>query len=164
VRRFRIRAPQVIHETVDGEVVMVNLETGNYYSLVGTGTRIWDALARAAPLEDVLADLGPAGAEPGGDGRAAVEAFVEELVREGLIVAADGPAPADGAAPADGPTPAAPPAPGGVQGTTSTGAPGRAPFAPPILEKFTDLQALILLDPVHEADEERGWPRPRAAG
>jgi hypothetical protein len=30
-------------------------------------------------------------------------------------------------------------------------------FEPPVLEKFTDMQDLILLDPVHEVDE-RGWP------
>ena len=33
----------------------------------------------------------------------------------------------------------------------------RVPYVPPVLEKFTDMQDLILLDPVHEVSE-RGWP------
>jgi hypothetical protein len=33
----------------------------------------------------------------------------------------------------------------------------RPPFRTPRLEKFTDMQDLILLDPVHEVDA-RGWP------
>ena len=33
----------------------------------------------------------------------------------------------------------------------------------PRLEKFDDMQHLILLDPVHEIDETMGWPRIRAA-
>ena len=36
------------------------------------------------------------------------------------------------------------------------------PFVPPTLEKYTDMQDLVLLDPVHEVDE-RGWPHAQAA-
>jgi len=55
-------------------------------------------------------------------------------------------------------------------------APGAAPAATqvpvitgawvaPRLEKFTDLQTLLLLDPIHDVDEQ-GWPRvaPSRAG
>jgi hypothetical protein len=34
-----------------------------------------------------------------------------------------------------------------------------AAFEPPLLEKFTDMEDLLLLDPVHEVDG-RGWPHP----
>ena len=36
------------------------------------------------------------------------------------------------------------------------------PLPEPRLEKFDDMQQLILLDPVHEIDETAGWPRMRA--
>jgi hypothetical protein len=29
---------------------------------------------------------------------------------------------------------------------------------PPVLEPFGDMQDLLLLDPVHEVDEDAGWP------
>jgi hypothetical protein len=63
-----------------------------------------------------------------------VAGLVEQLLAEGLVVED-----------ADAPVGASPPAP-----------PADA-LEPPALEKFTDMQDLILLDPVHEVDE-RGWP------
>ena len=41
---FRVNSPTVVSETVDREVVMIHLDTGNYYSLRSTGALIWDAL------------------------------------------------------------------------------------------------------------------------
>lgn len=55
--RFRIKSPQVIHEMIDGEVVIVNLETGDYYSLADTGERIWAAVERAASVDDIVAEI-----------------------------------------------------------------------------------------------------------
>jgi hypothetical protein len=34
---------------------------------------------------------------------------------------------------------------------------GKLNFEPPILEKYTDMEELIALDPIHEVDE-MGWP------
>ena len=36
------------------------------------------------------------------------------------------------------------------------------PYEPPQLEKYTDMQDLVLLDPVHEVDAT-GWPHPKPA-
>jgi hypothetical protein len=33
-------------------------------------------------------------------------------------------------------------------------------FIPPTFEKFTDMEDMLLLDPIHEVDEE-GWPMAR---
>ena len=33
----------------------------------------------------------------------------------------------------------------------------RVAFEAPVLEKYTDMQTLLLVDPVHEVDD-RGWP------
>jgi hypothetical protein len=37
---------------------------------------------------------------------------------------------------------------------------GSKTFEPPLLEKYTDMQDLVLLDPVHEVDST-GWPAPK---
>ena len=34
----------------------------------------------------------------------------------------------------------------------------RLAFTPPKLERYTDMQEIILLDPVHKVDSQ-GWPR-----
>jgi hypothetical protein len=60
-------------------------------------------------------------------------AFVAELAAEELVVAA----------------PAA-------EAASETAAP--APYAKPELNKYTDMQQLLLADPLHEV-EEAGWPR-----
>lgn len=144
--RFRIKSPQVIHETIDGEVVIVNLETGHYYMLKGTGERIWAAVGRGASVADILGELGGSAGD-GGDGReGAVSTFVEELVREGLIVPAEEPAGESRRAAARAPAAGA-----------------DAPFTAPEIQKFQDMKELILLDPVHEVHEDLGWPHPKTA-
>ncbi len=35
----------------------------------------------------------------------------------------------------------------------------RAMFNPPLLEKYTDMQDLLLIDPIHEVNDEHGWPK-----
>ncbi len=145
--RFRIKRPRVIHQTLDGEVVIINLETGNYYSMLGAGAEIWRAIERNADLENIVAALGRkyAGTRDGLAG--AVARFVEQLQQEGLIEASGQGAP-------EGPQTLAP---------APDAAPvhERAAFESPVLEKYDDMQDLILLDPVHEIDEEKGWPHVR---
>ena len=66
-----------------------------------------------------------------------VGAFVAELASEDLLVTTDEPMPRD----ATWELPAL-----------------DSDFVGPRLEKFTDMQHLILLDPVHEVDAGQGWP------
>jgi hypothetical protein len=138
--RFRVNSPTVVSETVDGEVIMIHLDTGNYYSLRSTGSLIWDAIERGVSVDAITRALDDA-AHNGTDVNARVASFVEELRAEDLIVPADASAPAAGSADT-------------VERVPET-------FEPPVLEKYTDMQHLILLDPVHEVDDGEGWPRPR---
>lgn len=142
MRRFRIKSPQVIHETVDGEAVVVNLETGNYYSFVGSGQRIWEAVEREESLDEVLAGIHAAYEGDRYQLEDSVQTFLAALEEEGLIVSWDAPASESGARP-------------------SIPIPTRKPFTAPILDRFTDMQELILLDPVHEIQDDAGWPYPK---
>jgi len=72
----------------------------------------------------------------------ALERFVAELVEDGLVAAR--PANDDGQA-------GAWPLPAGE----------RQPFAAPVLQKYDDMQDLIMLDPIHEVDDS-GWPARKA--
>lgn len=40
-----VNAPHVVHETIDGEAILIHLVTGTYYSLDGVGAELWGALA-----------------------------------------------------------------------------------------------------------------------
>ncbi len=141
--RFRINAPQVITETIDGEAIMINLSTGNYYSVAGSGAEVCGFLEQGADIEAVIETLSRDYEAPREAIASAVRDLIADLEREGLI------APVNGdlsgsivAAPAESET--------------------RRPFEAPHLEKYTDMQDLVLLDPVHEVDE-RGWPHVQPA-
>lgn len=141
VARFRVNSPAVIHQTFESEAVIVNLETGDYFSLRGSGAEVWEAIVRGVPEEEIVAGLageGGAGNGRGGVGDDVHGLFVE-LLREALIVPVEAGAIAAGA---------------GVRQIAR-----RRPYERPILEKFTDMRELLLLDPIHELDE-MGWPRP----
>jgi hypothetical protein len=137
----RVNAPTVAAETVNGEVLMIHLESGNYFSLRATGAAIWDAIELGVPAPEIAAAFrdryGIADAD------AVVDGFFAELVSEDLLTAA-------------------PPAATNGQSTAWMAPALDGDFVAPRLEKFTDMQQLILLDPVHEVDEGQGWPIPRS--
>jgi coenzyme PQQ synthesis protein D (PqqD) len=141
-RRHRVNSPNVIHETIDGEVILIDLKTGTYYSLRGVGAAIWQGIVRGADTEQIAGDLQSRYDATEDQTAAAVDNLVAELEREGLIRGDDG-----GGEPAQVPA-------------AANGAVPQLPFEPPSLEKHTDMQDLILLDPVHEVGAE-GWPQPK---
>jgi hypothetical protein len=134
--RYRSNAPRFVDETVDGEALIMDMVKGTYYSCVGSSAYAWNLLSRGIPVADVAADLAERYSLTEGDARRDVDAFVQSLVTEEMLVASDGPAPST----ADPATPVAP-----------------SEYAPLALERFTDLADLILLDPVHDVTEA-GWP------
>jgi hypothetical protein len=129
--------PQVIHETIDGETIIIDLVSGTYYSLQGTGPEIWNRLAGGQSATRIVDGLAPGHAGDRAEVEAAVAAFLRELESEQLI------APAESN--------------GNGMAAEADGAEAAGPFAPPKLEKYTDMQDIILLDPVHKVDD-RGWP------
>lgn len=131
----RINSPKVIHQVFDTEVVVVNLETGNYYSISDGGIEIWRSLDAGISSEVIRRQFAAAGLEE------EARRFLAELETEQLILP-------------DSPTAAAEPA-----APVSIASP-----IPPRLEKFTDMRELLLVDPIHELDES-GWPtNPPPAG
>lgn len=134
---YKIKSPPVVQETIDDEVIIVNLDSGCYYSMDGVGARIWSALARGAGAPEIARELAAQYDASDAELDAAVNELLADLESEGLIVAR----------PADAPTrPAPPPAPG-----------TRQPFTAPVLHKYDDMQDLLVLDPIQEVDET-GWP------
>ena len=132
---WMVRRPQVMGEVIDGEAVIINLDTGTYYSARGSGAVVWSTIDGGATADQIVDALAEAyGADvPTGD----ISAFTAELEAEGLIEAAEA-----GRTPSG--EPSAPVIPTG-------------PYAPPALERFTDMEDLLLLDPVHDVDQ-LGWP------
>ncbi|MEO7592522.1 MAG: PqqD family protein, partial [Byssovorax sp.] len=43
----------IVSEEIDGEVIIVNLRNGNYYSLTQSATVIWSRIVRGETLEQI---------------------------------------------------------------------------------------------------------------
>lgn len=135
-RHYSIDQPSVVSETIDGEAVILDLRSGAYYSTRGTGAVIWTWLEEGASVDAIIAHLAAAFPDAAETARLSTEAFVAELLAHRLVVPGEAP-PADVAL-ADAP----------------------ATFAAPSLERYTDMDDLLLLDPIHDVDLV-GWPVPR---
>jgi hypothetical protein len=128
----------VIHETIEGETIIIDLASGTYFSLQGSAPAIWQALAQGKSDEQIVAHLEALYASDADELAPAVTSFLQELVSDQLIAPSEnGETPGGAAEPVD--------------------AAERAPFVAPKLERYTDMQDIILLDPVHKVDSE-GWP------
>jgi hypothetical protein len=143
--RYRLNAPHVMAETIGGETIIVNLTTGHYFNLQGSGVEVWEAIAQGEPVSAVISRLRARYDAPEAEIETSVSQLVEELRNEELV-AMDGNGDNVEVLPAAAPTP---------EGE-------RQPFIAPSLAKFTDMQDIILLDPVHEVDA-RGWPHAPAS-
>lgn len=135
---FRVNRPDVIADTIEGEVVIINLSNGNYYSLDGVGAVIWQGLEQEASVDAIVSALGARYDADQPTLRRSVGSLLEELQVEQLVAAVEGD--------------------GGEAVMANGSAQGEMAFAPPRLSKYTDMQHLIMLDPVHEVDDDRGWP------
>ena len=142
-QRYRINEPHVVAEVIDGEAIVVNLDSGNYFSLRETATSIWQALVAGNTSPEVSRMMGREYAGEPDAIKAAIQTFIERLLQEGLIQAVE----SSGSEP-----------PLTENESAGLSADGKAPFRNPEIEKFTDMADLLLLDPIHEVGAQ-GWPR-----
>lgn len=139
-QRFRINSPTVVEETIEGEVVVVNLDNGNYYSLENTSSEVWQLVKQGARPGQICKFIASRYSEKDELVEEPLAKFLSELQQEGLIVADDSAATIQSTELVLE-----------VLSTTPTA------FSAPVLEKYSDMQELLLLDPVHEVSDS-GWP------
>ena len=113
---------------------MINMTTGSYYSLDGVGGLVWEMLQQGpSTAADLTTALQPTVTGDAATLRREVLRLLEELQNEGLL------RPAASAA------------------AHEQLRRDPLPFKPPVLNKYTDLEALLLIDPIHDVTTQ-GWP------
>ena len=149
---YRISTSQVIEETIDDEVMIVDLESGNYYSLDKAGADIWHLIKtkEGASAGQLVASCVERYEGSRVEIENGVRQLVAELEQEKLIVAAQ----------RNGSSALANGKMGGKMSAVHGSPSQKLRFEVPILHKYTDMQDLLLLDPIHEVDET-GWPNPK---
>ncbi len=134
---------QIIHEAVNGETMIVKLDTGNYYSLNTTGGEVWTLIEKGASESQILTRIAELYGIDQNTATETIKSFLNHLIQEGLIFP-DGVSRDAGA--------------GLLSGTITN---QTNSFEPPLLQKYSDMQELLILDPIHEVSEA-GWPNPKS--
>ena len=136
MQHFKINSPKVIHQNIENEVMIIHLDKGVYYNLNQTGVAIWNSLILGESDEDVLKKLVLEYEGNPLEIQSFFHEFCKELLAEGLILPWEKAQenPKQQACICD-----------------------KQPFIKPVLNKYTDMQELLLLDPIHEVDSV-GWP------
>lgn len=133
--QYALANPDMISARVfDDEIVIANFSTGIYYSLRFAAAEIWLGLMAGVPADQVVKAIMPHGKAAPLALADAARSFIQSLENEQLITLADRtiderwqPRMAD------------------------------APFENPAFERFTDMEDLLLLDPIHDVGRT-GWP------
>lgn len=138
---FQVNSPNVIHEIIDGEVVLINLETGSYYSIDKVGAVIWEYIGRGLSSNQIVEAIIQQYDGEQADIAAGIHRLFDSLQAEQLIVPGDANSISDNM-------------PNINEGTNGQ---DKSSFEAPDLHKYTDMEDLLLLDPIHDVDES-GWP------
>lgn len=126
----RANHPTVVAEAFDGEEVIVHLGTGLYFSLDEVGTPLWALVEVGCTVDSLITNLVDRQSLSTDEAERTARTLLAELVTEDLIV---------------------------VDGTLV--APDHAPVRPIELRRFSDLQDVLLVDPIHDLDlDGDGWP------
>lgn len=122
--QLRANTESVVLQAIRDDLVLVNLENGIYYSLIGSAAFIFSVLDSGCPQEELIGLLSSSYSEDLLSFKTDIDSFVQQLLGDSLLVT-------------------------GV-GSSNLNAQDffSQPFQSPILNKYEDLQELLLLDPV----------------
>jgi hypothetical protein len=133
---FKINAPSIIWEVIETEIIVINMDNGYYYDVSGLSASIWRMIENGLSYVDIINEIAHhynksvVGIQPD------INFFLCTLEEENLIVRID------------------------EKGTALVNQVvdlSGVEYTPPALKKYTDMENLLLIDPIHEVDEH-GWP------
>jgi len=136
-KRYTINESIAISETIDGETIIINLETGYYYSINKTATVIWNEFRENNSISNILKyfldhyDVNKDTAEK------SITDIINLLLKDYLILEFDSTGP--------------------LSITESQESIAKESFIIPKIERYDDMARALKSDPVHDVKEE-GWP------
>lgn len=134
---YRINGPNIIHEAFEDEVIVLNMNNGYYFSLSKVSADIWKQIGAGATIPAITQAIKRRYHGDELEIESAVSQFVTQLAQENLVAAGEGEE--------------------GIQVADEAAPKEFKPFQAPSLQKFSDMQEMLLLDPIHDVDET-GWP------
>lgn len=144
-RAYQPNSPAVASEVIDGEAVIMHLKSGKYFSAAASGGFIWACVERQQPIDHIAELFVQRYAATPEQAKTAIGSFIRDLLAEDLIRELS-----------DKHQPA-------LLSLAEIGSvDSRRVFISPTLNVYSDMQDLLLLDPIHDVDEV-GWPTPAAS-
>ncbi|MBP7832249.1 MAG: PqqD family protein [Candidatus Levybacteria bacterium] len=138
MRKFKIN-PDIVYDTIGGEVILLDIEKGNYYQLKNEAVQVWDELMnRKISSATMVADsLSKSGAYSSNEILESIIPFIDELESEHILLEIKE----------------------SNENTSLSRVKGKVKrkFPTPVLLKYTDMQSILLLDPIHDT-YDKGWP------
>ena len=135
-----LNSRDTIHETLRDEVLVIHLKLGRYYTLRESGAFLYRELERSTPEESLAALLSQRYGIQVPAAEVDLREFLQELRTNELVL-----------------EPVENHPPGGSPLTEPAG----VDYVRPTLTVHSDMEALLLLDPVHDAGPT-GWPETTA--
>ncbi len=129
--RYKVAGSDVVSEAFDGDIVVLDLGSGRYFSFSDSGSVLWEAISVGVAPSLLLV---PEAVYSAAD----VEAFLRKLIDHRLLAAQSEP----------------------TDATVAPEATARLSAAKekPDVFVFDDLADLFIADPIHDVEEETGWP------
>jgi len=128
---YKLASSDVTYQLLDGEVVAIHFTKGIYHNLRGAAAVIFDALARGIPVSQV----GDCFCGAPLDAAATIQLLAERFVTDELLAVTDSSIVASCTQPTE-----------------------VSAWKEPVVESYTDLQQLLLADPIHDVGTE-SWPK-----
>ena len=131
--RYQISYPNVVAESFGSETVIVNLAKGTYFSLDEVASILWTAVTGRAPISKIRKAIRSNYPQDEDTAASDFDDFLETLLKHELVETTDV-----------------------TSGDFVLNFPA-ALYSKPVITVHSDLQDILLLDPVHDINEE-GWP------
>ena len=137
----RIDRSRIHFQRFEDETVLINVESGFYYSVSRSGSELLELMENGCPVGSLVAAL-LGDSEEAVRHSSEIHRFIKELIEEGILSSG-------------GPTVV----PGFSMGISRPVRASIEGFEPPVLQRFDDVRDLLLIDPVHMVDQREGWPK-----
>ena len=132
--RYQPRDKDIVWEVSEGEVLLIDLSRGVYYSARQGTAQLVNDLMHGHNAEEIVARWGERGGQNGADPRAHLETVLQLFTTDGLVCQ----------------TAASPATPGPLLQLESL------EFS--AVERYDDMTEIFEMDPIHDGDLEHGWP------
>jgi len=134
-KSYIINDQKVISEVLDGETIIINLENGNYYSMNDTGSDLWGRIKSQQSMENIIKGFVNQYTADISEIERSIDEVINFLLTDHLIIKADV----------------------SDESIDEIAEVAKKEFIKPIINRFEDMQDMLLADPIHEVDNI-GWP------